>query len=105
MTQGIYNICLMDVIGTFYDEVEAKIKKAIRKAHNRCITVELTFYADYCVRLLQNNGWAIEENADDILQFMWHACPMLVLNNIGYHDFSGNWNYDNGTFELIIYLG
>ena len=56
MTQGIYNICLMDVIGTFYDEVEAKIKKAIRKAHNRCITVELTSYADYCVTCVSNAG-------------------------------------------------
>lgn len=100
MTEGIYNLCFLEVYNEFHDEVVKKIKQATREAHNRRIAVELTSYAAYCNKRLQNNGLDAEKDADDILQFMWHACPMMVLNEMGYSNFCGEWNYENGIFGL-----
>lgn len=104
MTEGIYNLCSLEVFNEFCDEVEAKIQRALRKEHNGRVTVELTAYADYCAQLLQNNGLDPQRDADEILRFMWRACPAVLLTMAGYPDCSGQWDMRNGAFYLNIYL-
>ena len=104
MTEGIYALCAMEVFNEFCYEVDAKIQSALRKENNGCVTVELTAYADYCLKLLQNNGLNAERDADDILRFMWRACPAVLLTGAGYTDCGGQWDMRNGAFYLNIYL-
>ncbi|MDE6845909.1 MAG: hypothetical protein K2J99_09100 [Lachnospiraceae bacterium] len=59
MIDGMEALCSLEVFDVFCDEVGEKIQSALRKEHNGCVTVELTAYADYCLKLLQNNGWNI----------------------------------------------
>lgn len=104
MNKGIYNICLLDVYQTFSEELEQKISKALQNEYNGWVIVELTGYADYCLRLLQNNGWNQEKDAKDILLFMWRACPALVFESNGYPDCRFQWSMENGSFYLKVCL-
>lgn len=104
MRERTYNMCMLDVFNAFCDEIIGKIRQALRERNNGCLILELTAYADYCVKLLQNNGYDVEQDADDILLFMWRACPAQVLAIEGYPNCSGQWDMRNGTFYLKVYL-
>ena len=104
MTEGINALCAMEVFNEFSDEVDAKIQRELHRRHNGCVTVELTAYADYCLKLLQNNGLNIERDADEIFLFMWRACPAGLLTIAGYPDCRGQWDMRNGACYLNIYL-
>lgn len=95
---------MLDVFNAFSDEITGKVRQALRGRKNGCLILELTAYADYCVKLLQNNGCDVKQDADDILLFMWRACPAPVLTLEGYPDCSGEWDMRNGTFYLKVYL-
>lgn len=104
MTEGIYALCAMEVLNEFCDEVKMKIQRELNRRHNGCVSIELTAYADYCFKLLQNNGLDAERDADEIFRFMWRVCPAPLLTEAGYPYCSGQWNMRNGAYYLNIYL-
>lgn len=82
MTEGIYNLCMLEVFNKFSDEVTGKVRQALRRRKNGCLVIELTAYADYCVKLLRNNGCDIERDADDILFRLLKIVIFNSRNNI-----------------------
>ncbi len=103
MGKGNYYICMLQVFNAFSDEIAGKIRQELR-GRKDCLILELTAYADYCKKILQNNGYDLEENTDDILLFMWRAGPAMILALQGYPDCSFQWYKRNGMSYLKVYL-
>lgn len=104
MTETIYGLCCLEVYNAFNGEVTGKIRNALQNNQSNFIAIELTSYVNYCVRLLQNNGWDVNANVENTYLFMWRACPESVLTLQGYSNCRGQWNVVNGVFYLNIYF-
>lgn len=104
MNRGTYFLCCLNTVNDFYDEIFQKISSKARDSIDGYITVELTSYANYCLELLQQNGLSVTKQAREALEFMWFACPALVLQVLGYSDCIGEWQVVGNQFFLNIEL-
>ncbi len=104
MTDGIRNICTIDVIGEWFDKIDEKIAQAISLSTGGVISVELTEYANYCLNLLQSNGCDIVRDADEIQHFIWNTCPYASLTFHGYPNSLGSFRVTDTAayFDIIL---
>lgn len=89
----------------WFDRIYTKIKRAWKQnIHSSELTVELTEYAQSCAEHLNTLPEAF--SGDEMLDFMWAACPILVVNalKIPFHHVQWKSNESETKLFLIITL-
>ncbi len=100
MTEGKLALCRMTVFKEFAPKMTPKIEAALN-AGKKKFELDLTGYAQYCVQLLGNNGWSLEEHSDEIFQFLWDAVPATILTMM-HKRCSGEWKTTQTSFAVVI---
>ena len=104
MTHSSLNFFKLMALADCYGSVSERISAAVRYRPTGRVTVELTEYVLYCLKMFESNGYSPTAHADEIQVFMWQVCPALALQVLGYPNSAGRWKIESTAAYLEIEL-
>lgn len=69
MTEGIKNLCMLEVINEFADSIGRKMQNGFRFGEETAV-IDVSDYRAYCEKLLSNNGLTLGRDKQEMEKFM-----------------------------------